>query len=205
MHITKIHAHRRGKTVQVTHSLIGRPRRLLDFASPRRKLRDGATCHPHPHPPEASGRLDPTKCRTVRPWAVQPHWTLTGRRALVQGPPSPRTEAPPVLRPKLVNRPAVGFSIGSTNKPASLDFSATACESPKAPPCIRSLEPSLLVLHFLGGSPSNGPFTLVLHLHKHQPCLPQHLHILSSRKHQSHNVVNHSSHQEATLGRSNPP
>ena len=147
------------------HMLIGRPRRLLHFASPRRKLRDGATCRPHP--PEASGRLDPTKCRTVRPWAVQPHWTLTGRRALVHGPPSPRTGAPPVLRPKLVNRPAVGFSIGSTNKPASLDISAAACESPKAPPCIRSLEPSLLVVHLHGGHPSNKPFAFVLHLHKH--------------------------------------
>ena len=141
------------------------------------------------HPPEASGRLDPTKCRTVRPRAVQPHWTPTGRRALVHGPPSPRTGAPPVLRPKLVNRPPVGFSIGSTNKPASLDFSATACESPKAPPCIQSLEPSLLALHLHGGHPSNGPFALVLHLHRHQPCRPQHLHILSSSKASVHTTL----------------
>ena len=71
--------------------------------------------------------------------------------------------------------------------------------------CFRSLEPSLLVLHLLGGHPSNGPFALVLHLHKHQPCRPQHLHILSSRKRQSHNVFNRSSHKEMTHGRSNKP
>ena len=106
------------------------------------------------------------------------------------------------MRPKLVNRPPVGFSIGSTNKPASLDFSATACESPKAPPYIQSLEPSLLVLHLLGGHPSNGPFAPSLHLHRHQPCRSQHLHILSSSKasvHTTLSITHHSRKQPAVV------
>jgi len=170
---------------------IGWTRRLHNFASPRRKLHDGATCPP-PQQSGRTGRAPGFEAQTGKPACVV---VLRPKPSISAWPPRDLLDvdacsvsAKPLTPPSRLTRPTPSSSVH-----VLLPFSAPHGSSMTPPGLLGSLSPSLLAfaLHlpwFIGTN-------LSLNLHRIRRPLRRilRLHITSQETSNSYHVINHSS------------